>query len=400
MLVLSLWICSVVFNVWNSYGADLNSVEKQEPKLIAQGAVLIDGETGRTLWGKNEDTILPMASTTKVMTCILALENSDLNGEVHVSAYAASMPDVQLNIKEGESYRMEDLLYSLMLESHNDSAVAIAEHVAGSVKEFADLMNRKARDIGCSNTYFVTPNGLDGTDQENGKIHGTTAKELAQIMRYCIRQSPLKEEFLKITGAPSHTFSNLQKTRSFSCINHNALLNTMDGAISGKTGFTNLAGYCYVGAVEKNDKLFISALLACGWPPHKTYKWQDMNKLINYGAETFEYREIKMETCVLQEIPVHNGIKNVVPVEVRYPPDDEIRVLMGKDEPVTIKKKMARFLEAPVEAGIPVGCLEYYVSDTCIASFPIVTTETIDLWNLEFCVKLLLKKLLFCYNAL
>ena len=129
-------------------------------------------------------------------------------------------------------------------------------------ERFADMMNQKARDIGCSNTYFVTPNGLDGTDKTTGMYHSTTAEELAQIMRYCIKQSPKSEMFLEITKSPSHTFSDLERTRTFSCINHNALLTTMEGALSGKTGFTNRAGYCYIGAVEKDGKLFIAALLA------------------------------------------------------------------------------------------------------------------------------------------
>ena len=105
-----------------------------------------------------------MASTTKIMTLIVTLENANLEDTVEVSSYAASMPDVQLNIREGEQYRLKDLTYSLMLESHNDSAVAIAEHVGGSVEKFASMMNKKAREIGCKDTYFITPNGLDATD--------------------------------------------------------------------------------------------------------------------------------------------------------------------------------------------------------------------------------------------
>ncbi len=115
--------------------------------------------------GKNQDQTLPMASTTKIMTCILALENASLDDVVEVSSYAASMPDVQLNIREGEQYRLGDLLYSLMLESHNDTAAAIAEHVAGTREAFADMMNQKARDIGCRDTFFITPNGLDAEDR-------------------------------------------------------------------------------------------------------------------------------------------------------------------------------------------------------------------------------------------
>ena len=140
-----------------------------------------------------------MASTTKIMTCILALENAGPETEVLVSDRAASMPEVKLHIKKGEKYRMEDLLYSLMLESHNDSAVAIAEAVAGSVEKFADMMNRKAMELGCGDTCFVTPNGLDAEDPESGKIHSTTAEDLARILRYCILFSPAKNEFLAIT---------------------------------------------------------------------------------------------------------------------------------------------------------------------------------------------------------
>lgn len=377
----------------------ISADEYREPEIFAQAAVLMDGETGRILLGKNEEVRLPMASTTKIMTCILALENSDLNAEVQVSEYAASMPDVQLNIRHGETYRLEDLLHSLMLESHNDSAVAIAEHVAGSVEAFAGMMNQKARDIGCMNTYFVTPNGLDGMDKETGEAHATTAKELAQIMRYCILQSPKCEEFLKITRAPSHTFSNLQKSRSFSCINHNALLTTMEGALSGKTGFTNQAGYCYIGAVEKDGKLFIASLLACGWPPHKSYKWQDMRKLIAYGSEAYDYRDLKPVPVTVPKLTIESGIKEYADIKIQIPEEDILRVLMRNDESITIRTRMLKSLEAPVEAGISVGQLEYYIGDERIASYPIVTAESVDLWDMEFCFKTLLKKLLFCYNA-
>ena len=146
-------------------------------QLYAQSAVLMDADSGRILFEKNGYEQRPMASTTKIMTLIVTLENANLDEVVTVSDYAASMPDVQLGIRAGEQFRLEDLLYSLMLESHNDSAVAVAEHVGGSVEGFAALMNAKARDIGCYDTYFITPNGLDAED-ENG-VHSTTAADLA-----------------------------------------------------------------------------------------------------------------------------------------------------------------------------------------------------------------------------
>ena len=368
-------------------------------ELRARAAVLMDGDTGRILYGKNQDQPLPMASTTKIMTCILALENASLDDVVEVSSYAASMPDVQLNIREGEQYRLEDLLYSLMLESHNDTAAAIAEHVAGTREAFAGMMNQKARDIGCRDTFFITPNGLDAEEPDTGRIHSTTAAELAGILRYCLFQSPEREGFLRVTRAPSHAFSDVSGTRTFSCVNHNALLTTTKGAISGKTGFTAGAGYCYVGAVKKGEKTFIAALLGCGWPPHRTYKWEDMGRLLAFGDENYDFYEILKERPELPPIPVKNGIGSQTGVTVGYPEPASLKILMNQNEPVTIKKKVAKELTAPVAAGMAVGQVDYYVGEDLIASFPVTASETVGKWDLEFCVKTLLNGFLFCYNG-
>lgn len=158
-------------------------------------------------------------------------------------------------MRKGERYRLRDLLYSMMLESHNDSAAAIAEAVGGSVEDFADMMNRKAAELGCEDTYFLTPNGLDAKERKSGKIHSTTAADLARILRYGILFSPAKEEFLAITRAPSHTFSDLSGDRSFSCMNHNALLTSMAGAVCGKTGFTGKARVLLCGGCKKGRKI-------------------------------------------------------------------------------------------------------------------------------------------------
>ena len=363
--------------------------------LNAHAAVLLDGDTGRILYGKNEKKVLPMASTTKIMTCILALENSGLDTEVEISDRAASMPEVKLHVRKGEKYRLEDLLYSLMLESHNDTAVAIAEAVGGSVENFADMMNGKAAELGCDDTYFLTPNGLDAEDKESGKIHSTTAADLARILRYCISLSPAKEEFLAITRAPSHAFSDLSGTRSFSCVNHNALLTSMEGAVSGKTGFTGKAGYCYVGAVKKGEKLFIAALLDCGWPPHRTYKWQDMRKLVTYGDKNFEYKEIEKtglgeETAVL----VENGVESRVKVEIGTENADKnsLRLLLGNDEKVQVRTKIAKSLHAPVREGTPVGQRDYMVDGIVIDSDPVVTAGNVELWDFEYVEKIVMEK--------
>lgn len=369
------------------------------PVLNARAAVLIDGDSGRVLAGKNEDARLPMASTTKIMTCILALESGDPDASVAVSDYAASMPDVQLHIRSGESYRLEDLLYSLMLESHNDAAVAIAEHIGGSVKGFAEMMNEKAEELGCRDTYFITPNGLDASE-EDGRIHSTTARDLALILRYCIRLSPKREEFLAITRAPSHTFSDLSGSRSFSCVNHNALLTSMDGAVSGKTGFTNGAGYCYVGAVERGERLFIAALLGCGWPPHKTWKWQDMRRIVEYGEKHYEYRAVHTPKPGEESgtIRVENGILEVLPLQTDYPEEGSFRFLLADWETVTAVRKYVGTVKAPVAAGTLVGETAYYANGKKIASFPVRTTGESGAWTAEFCVKALLNDFLFCYT--
>lgn len=374
----------------------VQSKVKTDPlNLNAHAAVLLDGDTGRILYGKNEKKVLPMASTTKIMTCILALENSGLDTEVEISDRAASMPEVKLHAGKWEKYRLEDLLYSLMLESHNDTAVAIAEAVGGSVENFADMMNGKAAELGCDDTYFLTPNGLDAEDKESGKIHSTTAADLARILRYCISLSPAKEEFLAITRAPSHAFSDLSGTRSFSCVNHNALLTSMEGAVSGKTGFTGKAGYCYVGAVKKDEKLFIAALLDCGWPPHRTYKWQDMRKLVTYGDKNFEYKEIEKtglgeETAVL----VENGVESRVKVEIgtEHADRNSLRVLLGNDEKVQVRTKIAKSLHAPVREGTPVGQRDYMVDGIVIDSDPVVTAGNVELWDFEYAEKIVMGK--------
>ncbi|MGL5437321.1 MAG: D-alanyl-D-alanine carboxypeptidase family protein, partial [Lachnospiraceae bacterium] len=264
-------------------------------QLYALSAVLMDADSGRVLYGKESDVFRPMASTTKIMTCILALENGNLQDICTVSDTAASQPKVHLGAGKGSQFYLNDLLFSLMLESHNDSAVMIAEQIGGSVEGFAEMMNQKARDIGCTSTNFVTPNGLDAsvtTSQGKEFIHGTTAEDLARIMRYCVNGSPMKEEFLTITRTSNHSFTDIGGKRSYSCTNHNALLTMMPGALSGKTGFTGGAGYSYVGALEDQGRTYIIALLASGWPPHKTYKWSDARTLFQFGMDEFRYRDV------------------------------------------------------------------------------------------------------------
>lgn len=370
-----------------------------EMQLYAQAAVLMDADSGRILYGKNPEEKLPMASTTKIMTCILALEYGNPEEVVEVSSYAASMPKVKLYVKPGEKYYLRDLLYSLMLESHNDSAVVIAEAVGGSVEQFAAMMNQKARDIGCFDSYFITPNGLDAKVNESGKVHSTTAADLAKIMAYCVTDSPEKERFLEITRTQGYDFADVEGKRSFHCNNHNAFLGMMQEALSGKTGFTNNAGYCYVGAVESEGRIFTVALLACGWPNNRSYKWSDMKKLAAYGMERYQYRDI-YEEQKFSDILVRNGIAGEAgtPFEEAHvsvtlqAEEKSLPYLLCETDQVEVKSRVESVLDAPVDEGAQVGTVSYYLNGELIQSYPVCTDSTVEkrsfLWILAYIIKL------------
>lgn len=396
----------------------VQNVQAEEPnlRLYAKAAVLMDADSGRVLYERCGDEQLAMASTTKIMTLIVTLENADLEDTVTVSSYAASMPEVKLHIRDGEQYRLKDLVLSLMLESHNDSAVAIAEHVGGSVEQFADKMNQKAVEIGCNHTYFITPNGLDAT--KGDKFHSTTAKDLATIMSYCITKSPKKEQFLEITRTPSHTFADVKGKRSFGCVNHNAFLSMMSGALTGKTGFTNKAGYCYVGALRRDGKTFVVALLACGWPNHKTYKWSDTRCLMEYGLENYQFRsfdEVEIPTEVFEAIPVDGAkgekISSRESVSVKLSETAEPAVekesaigdtanknivqdqtqnnglLLKESEKFTVTVHKKKELMAPVTAGQNVGYISYHVGNEEWKRVALVAAEEKEAIDFIWCLR-------------
>ena len=357
-------------------------------QLYAQSAVLMDADSGRILFAKNGQEERAMASTTKIMTCILALENGDLSEEITVSAEAASQPAVRLGMREGQRFRLNDLLYSLMLESHNDSAVAVAECVGGTVEGFAAMMNRKAMELGCSDTYFITPNGLDAED-ETGKHH-TTAADLARIMKYCIMDSEKKDAFLEITRTESYQFSDCDGSGSYSCSNHNSFLHMMEGALSGKTGFTADAGYCYVGALRRDDRTFIVALLACGWPNNKGYKWSDTRKLMDYALENYQYREFGTEEETVSVV-VENGTAGGFPgadgVQIGASAETEpFRVLLKSGEEIDVEYDVPESVEAPVEKGQTLGTVVYSLNGGTLREYPLAADASVRKRDFSVCL--------------
>lgn len=375
-----LGVIILICNINNQVYAE--EIPDELKNLYARSAVLMDADSGRILFGKNENERLPMASTTKIMTCILALENMTDRQIGNVSEYAVKQPKVHLGMRKNEAYYILDLLYSLMLESHNDSAVVIAETIGETVEKFADMMNQKAKEIGCTSTNFITPNGLD-EENELG-VHSTTAEELALIMRYCIQESPEKEKFLEITQARSYQFTDVEGKRNFSCNNHNLFLDMMEGALTGKTGFTNDAGYCYVGALRRGKRTFIVALLACGWPNNKNYKWNDTKKLMEFGLENYEYRNVfeKIETksmIVSEGFRIANPYEREVFVKTRVQiTEDELEMLLNPKEKTEIKVIYNEILRAPIKKEEEVGTVIYMLNNEIVKTYKIVTEETIE----------------------
>lgn len=201
-------------------------------------------------------------------------------------------------------------------------------------------------------------------------------------MRYCIEDSEKREIFLEITGTQEKTFQNVEKTRSFSCINHNALLKMEEGALTGKTGFTSEAGYCYVGAVKRGERTLIVALLGCGWPGHKSWKWQDTKSLLRYGFGHYQYHEIK-DIPQIPEIEVEEGCRDNSELFSKIllqgmAEKPSFRLLLKDDEKIYMKVKMNERQKAPVSKGELIGTVLYTLNGKVIYQTPVLAKEGIN----------------------
>lgn len=394
----------VIFSIFIS---DIKIYANEELSLNALSAVLYDGAGGRVLYGKNENQVMPMASTTKIMTLIVALEYGNLEDVVTFSKYASSQPDVQMDAVCGEQYYLKDLLYVMMMQSYNDVAVAIAEYIADihiskkqdaevvvaretdeskeAVKVFASLMNEKARSLGCLNTYFITPNGLDGED-ENG-IHSTTATEMAIVAAHAIKL-PVAEE---ICTTRSYSFSEINGKRNVSVGTTNRFLDMMEGAVGMKTGFTNDAGYCYVGAIKKDGKILISVVFACGWPPNKNYKWIDTKALMNYGINNYFYQKIFVPEENYKKIPVNNGVVDYVDTYIPFSLD----LILAENEKIEVTYNIREELTAPVRKNQEVGMVCIYIDGELFRAFSILTMDEVKEKDFSWHFLNIFKEILF-----
>jgi D-alanyl-D-alanine carboxypeptidase (penicillin-binding protein 5/6) len=329
----------------------------KEPEVGALSAVLIDGDSGRVLWSKDSDKPMAMASTTKIMTAIVAIEQGDIKAETTVSRRASLEPKVKLNLKAGERATVEQLLYAMLLISSNDAAVAVAEAVGGSVEQFCFMMDEKARELGCVDTHFETPNGLDKGE------HHSTAEDMAKIAAYAIKN----KTFMTISNTRSYSFTTDRAT--YNIVNKNRLLSEYSGAIGVKTGFTGKAGHCFVGAAERDDRTLISVVLASGWGSvGKSRKWTDTKQILDYGFNNFKSCSIIAANDYVGKIPVDKSVSESIEAVFK----SGYKTLVSESDSYDVKVNIPDRLTAPVEAGQQISKADVFINGERVYTVDVV----------------------------
>ena len=338
-----------------------------KPTINSRRYAIYDRLSERCIYGKDENKQTAMASTTKIMTAIIVVENCKLEDIVTITAKAAGTGGSTLGINKDDKITVNDLLYGLMLRSGNDAAVALAIHTAGSVEEFANMMNQKAKQLNLKNTHFVTPHGLDNEE------HYTTAYELAKITDYALKNKTIA----KIVATKSTTIYINEMPRQIN--NTNELLGNVEGVYGVKTGFTNNAGRCLVTSVKRGDMDLIVVVLGADTRKDRA---KDSMKLIEYAFK--KYRVINVEEIINKEFELWKQInenriyidKGTTNVELELE-DIKIKKLTGENEP-KIEINAVSNLVAPVEKEKRIGTLTVKIGNEIIEEIEIKTKNEVD----------------------
>ncbi|ACL74869.1 D-alanyl-D-alanine carboxypeptidase family protein [Ruminiclostridium cellulolyticum] len=328
----------------------------QAPRVSAGAAIVMDVQSGRVLYEKNAYKRSSIASTTKIMTAIVALENGSDGEDVIVSKKAASIWGSRVGLKMGKIYKLGNLLNALMIRSGNDAAIAIAEHVGGSVEAFAEMMNRKAAEIGATNTNFVTPHGLDAPQ------HYSTPYDLALITQYALKN----KKFCKIVSTKSSTFEGNPIN------NTNEMLSLYPGADGVKTGYTGQAGRCLVTSATHSGWRIISVVLNCST---RSVRAQSSKILLDYAFGNYKIYEYLKKGGQISQVGIHKGLSNAVGICS----DKDISIPLKKDEADRIKVEydIPKTLEAPIQKGCRIGTVNYVLDGKVLASTDVKSTATI-----------------------
>ena len=357
----------------------------KEPKINSRAAIIYERNTGRILWGKEQDSKRKMASTTKIMTTIVVLENANLNETVEVSKKAAATPGSRLGLKAGAKITVNDLLYGLMLCSGNDAAVALAEHTGGSIGGFAEMMNEKAKELGLEQTNFVTPHGLDANE------HYTTARELAIITDYALKN----EKICNIVGTKTYTVTINGYGKTIS--NTNELLGYLDGVYGVKTGFTNGANRCLVTATKRGNMDIICVVLGADTKKDRT---KDSIKLIEYAFKNYKMIEIndtiekeieRWERINKERIFIEKG--NYESIKLKFDEYDLKEYIVKNDgsESIAVEIECQKEFVAPVEANKVIGNYKVKMGKEIIESGNIYIEKEIPRKDITYYLKEMIK---------
>ena len=325
--------------------------------LSARSAALYEPETKNFLYTKNADSRLPMASTTKIMTALVAIENCDLDKKIEVDDRAIGIEGSSLYLKHGEVLSMRDLLTGLMLRSANDAAAAIAYAISGGIDEFASKMNEKAYTLRLKDTHFTNPHGLDNDE------HYTTAKELALIAAEAMKNETFKE----IVSQKKEIIENSDGEARL-VLNHNKLLTLYDGAIGIKTGFTKRSGRCLVGASERDGLTFITVTI------NAPDDWSDHKKLFDYGYSLLEMRNITSPGEFIYKIPILDSENEFLTVKNT----DSLNLILRKDAPgIEAHVKLMKYAVAPIKKNDIVGKVIFTLEDKYIGEINLVAENDV-----------------------
>ena len=360
---------------------EVSSSISEEPKINSRAAIVYDRISGSILLGKNENEKRKMASTTKIMTAIIVLENSKLDDIVTISSKAAGTGGSRLGLHTNDKISVRDLLYGLLLCSGNDAAVALAEHVASSLTEFATLMNQKCISLKLTSTHFITPHGLDNDD------HYTTAFELAVITNYALKN----ETFSKYVCTKNSTVFINGYPKNLS--NTNELLGNLDGVYGVKTGFTNGANRCLVTSVKRGNMDLICVVLGADTKKDRT---QDSIKLIEYAFKNFEMINIRekittefenWKLCNFSSFIVKKGVTNNTDIFLADLPFDFLPINCNHINNISIYIYCNTTFEAPLHANTAIGYLTVSLQNKNVLSLDIYNCNSIpqknhmDFWN-------------------
>jgi len=342
-----------------AYGQEIQEKEYIGPEVSSEAAVLMDRESRRVLCEKNASRRRPIASTTKIMTAILAIEEGDLDDTVEISERAAHTGGSSVWLEAGEEKTLEELLYGLMLRSGNDAAVAIAEHLSGSVEEFSKMMNRKAREIGAKKTSFKNPHGLHHEE------HYSTAYDMALITSYAMDNSV----FYQISSAPWAVISWPGHEWDRVLRNQNKLLDIYQGADGVKTGWTTPAGRCFVGSATREGTQLVAVVL------NAPDMWSDTEKLLDWGFSEYQREKLISQGQFLKTIEVKKSREEraeIVAMDDFYYP-----LKQEEKDKIRYSFSLKESYPAPLEAGEVLGEINIYLEEENLGSVKLTVKEDV-----------------------